>query len=49
VKADGRAGWVGGIRLKRADLPLRAQENTARVIQEVAADIQCVMEVDDRI
>jgi endonuclease/exonuclease/phosphatase family metal-dependent hydrolase len=48
VKPAGRGDWVGGIELKRVDLPLAAQENTARVVREVAADVQCVVEVEDR-
>jgi len=49
VKAAGRSDWVGGIELKRVNLPLVAQENTARVIKAVGAEIQCVVEVDDRL
>jgi hypothetical protein len=48
VKPAGRGDWVGGIELKRVELPLAAQENTARVVSEVAADVQCVVEVEDR-
>lgn len=48
VKPNGRADWVGGLSLIPAELPTEAQENTARVIKEVAADIQCLVEVEDR-
>jgi len=48
VKANGRADWVGGLSLKRDELPTDAQVNTAKVIQAVGADIQCVVEVEDR-
>ena len=49
VKPTGRADWVGGIALKRADLPTAAQESTAAVIEAVSADVQCVVEVEDRL
>jgi endonuclease/exonuclease/phosphatase family metal-dependent hydrolase len=49
TKADGRSSWVGGIRLKRANLPLGAQKSTAEVIKAVDADVQCMAEVEDRI
>lgn len=48
VKADGRGDWVGGIALKRARVPLDAQASTAEVIAKTNADIQCVVEVEDR-
>jgi len=49
VKAGGRADWVGGIRLLRCDLPTEAQKNTARVIEAVNADVQVLIEVEDRL
>lgn len=48
VKPNGRAEWVGGLSLVPDDLPTEAQENTAKVIKEVAADIQCLVEVENR-
>ena len=49
IKANGRADWVGGIVLKRDTLPSEAQHNTAEVIRAIDADIQCVIEVEDRL
>lgn len=46
---SGRAGWAGGISLKRDTLPSAAQHNTAAVIKAVDADVQCVIEVEDRL
>jgi endonuclease/exonuclease/phosphatase family metal-dependent hydrolase len=40
---------VGGITLKRDPLPSAAQHNTAEVIKAIDADIQCVIEVEDRL
>src|SRR5205823_1523308 len=48
VRPSGRGDWVGGIELKRVELPIAAQENTGRVVREVDADVQCVVEVEDR-
>ncbi len=48
VKANGRGEWVGGIVLKRAHIPLDAQAATAEVIAKTNADIQCMVEVEDR-
>ena len=49
IKVRGRADWVGGIVLKRDTLPNEAQHNTAAVIKAIDADIQCVVEVEDRL
>ncbi len=48
VKPNGRRDWIGGIAVKRNDLPTAAQENTAKVIEAIDADVQCVVEVEDR-
>lgn len=48
VKPGGRGEWVGGLSLVPDPLPTRAQENTARVIREVGADVQGLVEVEDR-
>jgi len=49
IKVAGRADWTGGVTLKRDPLPSEAQRNTAEVIKAVNADIQCVVEVEDRL
>jgi len=49
IKVSGRADWVGGLTLKRDTLPSEAQHNTAEVIKAIDADIQCVIEVEDRL
>jgi endonuclease/exonuclease/phosphatase family metal-dependent hydrolase len=48
VVARGRASWVGGIELVRDPFPVGQQLNTARIVEGAAADIQCVVEVEDR-
>ena len=48
VVARGRRSWVGGIELKRTTVPLAAQRNTAEILNQNNADIQLVVEVDDR-
>lgn len=49
VIATGRSDWVGWIDLNRADLNTDAVANTGRVISEINADIQCVVEVENRL
>jgi endonuclease/exonuclease/phosphatase family metal-dependent hydrolase len=49
VRPCGRADWVGGIVLKRDPVPTEAQSNTAKVIEAVNADVQCLVEVEDRL
>lgn len=48
VRPAGRSDWVGGIALKRNPIPIRAQISTAAVIEAVDADVQVVVEVEDR-
>ena len=48
VVATGRASWVGWVELKTVAVNVRATENTARVISELAADVLTVVEADDR-
>lgn len=48
VKPNGRSEWIGGLSLIPGDVPTEAQDNTALVIKEVGADIQCLVEVEDR-
>src|SRR4051812_41255377 len=47
-EVHGRGDWIGGIRLTRSEIPTEAQKNTAKVIEEVKADIQAVVEVESR-
>lgn len=46
--AEGRADWVGWIELKTVAVNARATENTARVLDALAADVVTVVEADDR-
>jgi endonuclease/exonuclease/phosphatase family metal-dependent hydrolase len=49
VVADGRSDWVGWVELGREEINGEAVLNTGRAISEVNADIQCVVEVENRI
>lgn len=49
VKANGCGDWLGGLALRRDDLVPDAQVSTAEVIKTVGADVQCVVEVEDRL
>jgi hypothetical protein len=49
VEANGRKGWIGWFDLKRAEIEEIAIENTARVINEVNADVLGLVEVEHRI
>src|SRR5205823_1249155 len=44
-----RAGWIGWLELKKEALKVVAIENTARVLREVSADVQAVVEAESRI
>ncbi|MBI3640307.1 MAG: endonuclease/exonuclease/phosphatase family protein [Thaumarchaeota archaeon] len=46
---DGRADWVGWFELKKEPVKEKAIENTARVMREINADIQCVVEAENRV
>ncbi len=46
--AAGRASWVGWVELTTVAVNVRATENTARVIVELAADVVTVVEADNR-
>ncbi|HLQ46030.1 MAG TPA: endonuclease/exonuclease/phosphatase family protein, partial [Planctomycetaceae bacterium] len=46
--ANGRSDWLGWIELTREDVSSVATDNTARVIKAVAADVLCMVEVEDR-
>jgi hypothetical protein len=49
IIANGRADWIGWFELVKEQVKETATENTARVIKEIDADIQCVIEVEDRL
>ena len=49
VVAEGRSDWVGWLDLKREAVNDVAIEMTAKVIQDVSADILAVIEAEDRI
>jgi endonuclease/exonuclease/phosphatase family metal-dependent hydrolase len=49
VVADGRGDWIGWLELKTEAVNEIATEMTARVIQDVNADILAVIEAEDRI
>ena len=48
IVADGRAGWVGSLELRRAPVNHEAMLNTARVIRDLAADVLGVVEAEHR-
>jgi endonuclease/exonuclease/phosphatase family metal-dependent hydrolase len=48
IVAGGRGSWVGWVELKTEAVDEAATFNTARVIHEVNADVQAVMEVESR-
>lgn len=48
VKARGREDWVGWCELTRAPVNAVAMENTARVINDLGADVLAVVEADSR-
>src|SRR5262249_46249257 len=48
LAAHGRDDWEGSIDLKRDTIAPVGQDNTARVLREVNADIQAVVEMEDR-
>ena len=45
---SGRAEWIGWFELEREPVAETAINNTARVIDCVKADVQCVIEAEDR-
>jgi endonuclease/exonuclease/phosphatase family metal-dependent hydrolase len=49
ILAHGRNDWIGWFDLKRETVKETAIENTARVINEVNADILCIVEAENRI
>jgi endonuclease/exonuclease/phosphatase family metal-dependent hydrolase len=48
VAVDGRADWIGWFELVKVPVKETATENTARIIDIVHADVQCVIEAEDR-
>ena len=48
VKADGIEDWGGAIEFKRAKFSEITRLNTAKVINDVLADIFCIVEAEDR-
>lgn len=48
VIAAGRSDWIGWIELKKEAVDAESTRNTARVIADVDADVQAVVEVEDR-
>jgi endonuclease/exonuclease/phosphatase family metal-dependent hydrolase len=49
VVANGRADWLGWVELKKEPVRERAMQNTARVLKDVAADVQAVIEAEARV
>src|SRR5206468_11173887 len=47
--ASGRSDWIGWVDLQKEPVSAAATENTARVCAEVEADVQGVVEVENRI
>jgi endonuclease/exonuclease/phosphatase family metal-dependent hydrolase len=48
VKADGAGDWDGAIEFKRAKFSELTRKNTAKVINDVLADVFCIVEAEDR-
>lgn len=49
IVANGRQDWIGWIELKRDALEEAPIQNTARVLRDVAADVQAIVEAESRI
>jgi hypothetical protein len=49
VVADGRSDWIGWVELKKEPLREVAMKNTARVLKDLAADVQAVIEAESRV
>ncbi len=49
VVAEGRADWLGWVELTKEPLSEVSIQNTGRVINEVAADVQAIVEAESRI
>jgi endonuclease/exonuclease/phosphatase family metal-dependent hydrolase len=48
VQAKGRHDWIGWVELKKGEINETATQNTARVMAEIDADVQAVVEVESR-
>lgn len=48
VVANGSGGWDGSIKLRRAGFDKQIRGTTAKLLKELKADIQCLVEVEDR-
>jgi hypothetical protein len=49
ILANGRDDWIGWFELKKDTIKELAIENTARVINELKADVLCVIEAENRL
>jgi hypothetical protein len=49
VRANGVDSWDGRIVFKRAKFSEETRSNTARVINEIAADVQSLVEIENRL
>ena len=49
VVVEGRESWVEWVAFSRTDLDGEEVHNTGRVIAEIKPDIQCVVEVENRV
>lgn len=48
LKVNGRAEWVGWVELVKKEVNEEATKNTAKVIEAVAPDVLCCVEVENR-
>jgi endonuclease/exonuclease/phosphatase family metal-dependent hydrolase len=48
IEADGRADWTGSLELIEAPVSEESMQNTARVINDVGADLLAVVEAENR-
>ncbi len=49
VKANGRADWIGWVELNKEPVDELATRHTAMVLRDVKADVQCFVEVENRV
>ena len=49
IVASGRADWIGWVELKKEPIKETAIQNTARVLKDLAADVQAVVEAESRV
>lgn len=48
VVAKGRSDWIGWVELRKEAIDAESTRNTARVMADIEADVQVVVEVEDR-